>query len=214
MFFFVLSSLARCSISIGLLDRPLVAAFLIGFATNTLELALPLGAVLELFWLDVIRLGAIIPPSGTLSFLLLYPLSLIFTWQTPSTLAIPLLICLPLAYTIKWLELFHRKQANTYIANLETWVENPQQGTSPQAIIFKSLVRTIIHETLLYLGLFFLLYILFSSFNHTNTMPTIPNMNWTILYSMGLMGAMLALRTKRAYAILLCTAIAVFLWNV
>ncbi len=211
MFFFVLASLARCSISIGLLDRPLIAAFLFGAITSTLEFALPLGIILELFWLDVLRLGAVIPPSGTLSFLLLYPLTLLFSWQAPSQLAVPLLICLPFAYTITWVELWQRKRTNVYINDLEAWVENPQNGISPQDIVYKTMARFILWECLLYITLFTSLWGIFTLLNKAHALPLIAHMNWPILYSMGLMGAVLALRTKRAYAILAIGIIIAFL---
>ncbi len=211
MFFFVLSSIARSSISIGLLDRPLVAALLYGFATNSLEFALPLGAVLELFWLDILRLGAIIPPSGTLSFLLLYPLCLIFNWQAPSQFAIPLLVCLPLAYTIKWVESLQREQNNAQIAEVENWVNNPKTGNSPQKVIYISLLRFICFETLHYMTLFGLLFFIFHTLEH-NHIFIISGITWSVIFSISLMGAVLALRTRRAYAILCLALVIAYFW--
>ncbi len=210
MFFFVLTSLARCSISIGLFDRPLVAAFLFGIITNTLEFSLALGIFFELFWLDALRLGAIIPPSGNLSFLLLYPLILIFGWLEPSQFVLPLLLCLSLAYTIKKVELYQRKQNNIYIEQVKQWTKNPQTGLHPSHIIYKSLWQSIWIYALLYIVLFCLLYFLFSILGTTIPLPIVTQFNWTLLYATALMGALLALRTKKAYAILLLAIIIIF----
>ena len=39
--------------------------------------------MVELLWLDVIALGSVVPPFGTLAFLLLFPLSVIPGWTEP-----------------------------------------------------------------------------------------------------------------------------------
>ncbi len=211
MFFFVLTSLARCSISIGFFDRPLVAAIFLGFFTDNLEFSLSLGIVFELFWLDVLRLGAIIPPSATLSFLLAYPFILIFAWPTPSQFALPLLICLGFAYSVRGIELWQRKHNNAYIHQVEQWTKNPQIGLHPKYVIYKSLSQSIWIYALLYLVLFFGLYYLFSILSSNQLLPTIAQFNWTILYAAGLLGALLTLRTKKIYIILLLATMLVFL---
>ncbi len=189
-----------------------MVAFFLGIITNNLEFSLALGIVFELFWLDALRLGAIIPPSGNLSFLLLYPMALIFNWQHPSQFAIPLLICLSLAYTTIKIELFQRKQANNYICCVEKWTANPQTGMHPSQIIYKSLTKFILIYSALYIVLFFILYLLFDIISLKFNLH-IENFSWTILYAASLMGAILALRTKRAYAILLLALILIFLAN-
>ncbi len=213
MFFFVLSSLGRSSISVGFFERPLFAALLFGLVTNEIEFALLLGLIFELFWLDALRLGAVIPPSATLSFTILYPLNLIFSWQTPAQFVVPLLICLPLAYLVKGVELFQRKQANAYIADVEAWAEQPLKGLNPQKIIFKSLRKFILLYTVLYGTLFFVMYILFSFLTEHGLIPMMSKVSWSLLFMISLVGAVLALRTKQAYAIILLAVICIFLYE-
>ena len=60
----------RSSCIVGLLDRPLCLALIAGICTSDWALALSLGIILELLWLDVLELGSVVPPFGSLRFLL------------------------------------------------------------------------------------------------------------------------------------------------
>ena len=56
------------------MDRPLCLALLTSWCTGDWALALPLGIIFELLWLDTLELGGVVPPYGGLSFLLAFPL--------------------------------------------------------------------------------------------------------------------------------------------
>ncbi len=222
-FFFVLASLARSSINMGFFERPLVSAFILGLLSGELELALSLGIFLELFWLDFLRLGAVVPPSGTLSFILLFSLSLIHGWQEPMQLAIPLLFCVSFAYSASWLEKWQRRQNDILLEGVQAWAEWPNISNlspkfdkgkntnsdlvskciSPDAVMTSAFWRTLWSYGLLFLFCFVCLHTLFSFLQNIHALPLVPGLSWPMLYGMGLTGAVLALRNKRAYAVLL-----------
>ena len=82
----------RSSCIVGLLDRPLCLALIAGICTSDWALALSLGIILELLWLDVLELGSVVPPFGSLSFLLLFPLAVHFGLNQPGELLLPLIL--------------------------------------------------------------------------------------------------------------------------
>ncbi len=214
----MLASLARSSINMGLFERPLVSAFILGLLSGELTLALSLGMVLELFWLDFLRLGALVPPSGTLSFILLFSLSLLHGWQEPMQLGIPLLFCVILAHTASWLEKWQRRQNDMLLKGVQVWAEcsleapntpkgkhvsHSETSIAPDMVIASAFWRTLWSYALLYLACFVVLHTLFSFMQNIHALPLVPGLSWPILYGMGLTGAVLALRNKRAYAVLL-----------
>ncbi len=253
-FFFVIAHGIRTSFHILFLDRPLVMALCLGFCTNNLPFALALALVLELFWVDALRLGIIIPPSGTFSFLLLYPLCLLFQWYLPSMLPIPLLLCLFFGHAASWLEQWQRHKNAVYDACLQAWVQwakpdtvkadnaepkaensdfsddvaypvqssarretllfsekNPK-ALSPAQIITHSRWRMLWSAALLYMVCFGILYAFFVWLQKVYIVPSLPTVTWNVLYGMGLLGAILSLRTKRAYTFLGVGLLFMFMW--
>ncbi len=203
-FFFVLSQWARLSASIVFFDRPLVAALGMGLVTNALAEALALGLVLELFWIDRLRLGTVVPPSATLSFLLLFPFCLLFDWHEPEQIPLPLLTCILFAHVSAALERWLRRCNAAQDTALEQWIEDPTSpsGMSVEKYVWNSHWRVVWSSATLYVVSFFLLYALFTSLISIGAMVQIPGLTWNILYGIGLLGAVLALRTRRSYAVL------------
>ncbi len=215
----------------GLLERPLISAFFLGFLTNHYDVALPLGIVLELYWLDKLRLGAIIPPSGTLSFILVFSLAMHFNWQNPVQLAIPLLVCIPFAYTAIWLEKWQRYKNDTLLQRLSLWLKQEETIHTtkqicaskhqkmqthitplfkPEAAILSGCIRSIWSYAFLYMCCFGCVYALFFYWQQYFTPLIIPQLTWNMLYGVGLLGAILSLRTKMAYAVLAAAVLIVF----
>ncbi len=203
-------------------------ALILGYCTNTMPLALAVGLALELFWIDLLRLGIVIPASATFSFLLLYPLCLIFQWQLPSALPIPFCICLFFGHAASLLEHWQRAKNTYYDTQLELWVENTcsmekcsaenqntdtlqHKGMSPAHIISRSTWRMLWSSSFLYFTSFALLYSFFSWLEKIYFLPVFSEFNWQILYSISLVGAILALRTRRAYKFLGAYLICLFI---
>ena len=174
-----------------------------GWLTGRWDVALPLAVFFELFWLDVIRLGAIVPPSGALSFLLLFPLILLLHIQTPAELALPLLLCVPAAYAVSRLERALRERNNAAIDEVSRWCAHasPAHGTSPERVVWRALGWHGLTNALLFVLSFGLVYAVLRTVQAFG-LPVAPGLSWNVLYGAGLMGAVLALRIRRAYAVL------------
>ncbi len=188
-----------------------------GLCTNALPEAMALGLVLELFWIDGLRLGTIVPPSATLSFLLLFPLCFIFDWFSPSELPLPLLVCIVFAHVSAWLERWHRARNALHDAQLEHWVEAPTQepyaALSPEHIILRSHWRVLWSSALVYMFCFALVYVFFKYLVQEQLFPVFYGMSWSQLYGVGLLGAILALRTRRVYVVLSLALVGVVFWQ-
>ena len=202
-FFFVLTSLARIVFTVGIIERPLVVALVAGWLTGRWDVALPLAIFLELFWLDIIRLGTIAPPSGSISFFLLLPTVLLLDIEAPRQLPLPLMLCVPCAYAVSRLERALRGKANEDIGPVTRWCAGAG-GTSPQRVVWRSVTRQIVGNGLLFILCFYPIYGLLALMQHHVGLPEAPGLSWNVLYGVGLMGAVLALRTRRAYAVLGC----------
>lgn len=186
-----------------------------GLVSGRWDLALPLGVVLELFWLDIIRLGALVPPSGVLSFLLIFSFCLLLDLQIPSQLPILFLLGLPCAYLVASLERRQRQQANIFAAAVQAWCQNPDAGVglSPEQVVHKALWRVAWTNFGLYMACFILLLVVCLLLQKYEVLLEIPGVTWNVLYGIGLMGAVLALRTKRAYMLLTISLCAIVAWH-
>lgn len=201
--------MARRACSIGLIERPLVIAMVAGALTGHLDIALPLGIVFELFWLDVIPLGAVIPPVASLNFFLVFCLALIFDWHEPAQFVLPVLLTLPAAYVSAMVERWQYARNNNSLEYLDRWLHGASGGYSPSRIVVQSLVCTALSQGTLFIVLFAGCYALLLSGadKWLDAMSQFP-MSWTVLYCFAAIGAIVALRTRRAYALLaLCIAV-------
>lgn len=191
----------------GLVDRPLCLALIFGFFTSDWALALPLGIILELLWLDVLELGSIVPPMGSLSFLLLFPLGRHFGWDTPGPLVLPLVLVTAAAYAAALLERNVRIGQNVMVGRVHAYCAGAsgllqQAELSPgQAVLIAVFVRAL-WQFLLYVVSFCLVLCLLFLMHERDLAPQLPVMTWPMLYAAALMGAVLSLRTRQAYAML------------
>lgn len=93
----------------AMLTRPVVAAPLIGLILDDPYTGLVVGALLELFWIDRVPIGAYIPPNDTLAAILISA-STIMAGQNlgelpPSLIGLAVLILLPLGILAQRLDL-------------------------------------------------------------------------------------------------------------
>lgn len=190
------------SVSIGLVERPLALGLLAGWFTGRWDVALPLAVTLELFWLDVIRLGAVVPPMSSLAYLLLLPLVLLLDLQAPQQLGAPLLLCLGCAQAAGWLERWERCRSNVLAEKVLCWSAGEGGGLSPERAVALSLGAQALLRYLAYVLCYTALYGVLSLAKTYALLPVLPNLSWNILYGLGFMGAVLAMRTRRAYAVL------------
>ncbi len=193
----------------------MTAALFLGLLTNALPQALALGLILELFWIDALRLGTVVPPSATLSFLLLFPLCHHFSWLSPEQLPLPLLLCILFAHVAAGLERWHRVRNTALDARFELWLEHPSapMALSPERIMLRSHWRVLWSSLVLYMLCFVVVYVVFAYLMRHNIFPVFPHVSWSILYGVGLLGAVLALRTRRAYIVLALSLVLVFTFS-
>ena len=199
-FFFALAGAARSSCIIGLVDRPICLALIAGFITSDWSLALPLGIIFELLWLDALELG--VPPYGNLSFLLLFPLCRFFDLTQPGSLLIPLILCMLAAYLASFCEQRQRIWQNAMVDKVEIWCEGKRGGTSPGAALCYSSLRRFFWQIGLYCLCFALIFSLLGILQRHQALPPLQAVTWSALYVAALMGAVLSLRTRQAYVVL------------
>lgn len=177
-------------------------------------MALALGIALELLWLDVLELGSVVPPFSGLAFLLLFPLAAHFGWNQPGPLLLPLILAMSAAYAGSFLEVRQRAVQNFLVDRLEAWRQGDGCGLSPGQAILRATLFRAFGQFLLYAVCYSLIFSLFSVLHAWQAAPSLPFLTWPMVFAASLMGAILSLRTRQAYGVLLMGlgAIALLLW--
>lgn len=175
---------------------------LVGFLTDDWLLALPLGITLELLWLDVVPLGSVVPPQGVLSFLLMFPLARLYGWSAPGALLLPLLLAVLAAYASAFAERSQRVLLNRLMPAVETYCRTGR-GCPPGGALLLGAGLRICWQFALYLACFILLAGIFEGLDSQRRGPLLLIINWPMMYVAAMLGAVLSLRVRRAYAILL-----------
>lgn len=198
---------------IRLVDRPLFWAICLGLFSQAQMLAIGLGIVFELLWLDILALGLLVPPYGTLGFLLLFPVALQNNWSSPNYLFLPLLFCMFCAYLASSLEQYQRQLHNIVAVQVVEWCRNPLRGWSPSLAIAYSVILRALSQGLLYIACFFILN-LFGPYLVDLGAKYLPNVTWGMFYAAAITGAVLSLRIRRAYFVfsLAILFLAIGLW--
>jgi len=201
-FFFALVALTRFAVSISFLERPLVIAFVVSLFWGNWFLLLPPAIFYELFWLDIIPVGSIIPPSASFAFLLLLPLMHVFCLHTPELLALPLLATLCCAYALRHLEGRRRLRADAVAGRVECALASHDPdidgllGRCIRASLFAQAVQGMVLYGLCY-GV--LLMSLHACVAIRGALPELPGVDWPVLLCAAALGGLLALRTRQAF---------------
>lgn len=172
------------------------------------ELGLPLGIVFELLWLDVLPLGSVVPPYGTLSFLLLFPLALLYDWRQPDVLLFPIIFSMLCAYTASWLEQYQRERMNEASERVHCWCSDACGGMLPGRAILYSVAIRAVTQYVLYVLCFLLLAAMGPPLARAGARH-FPSASWAIFYAAALGGSVLGLRIRSTYAILVVSVIIV-----
>lgn len=192
----------RHSFCIGLLDRPLFLALVFGYATGAWDVVLPAGIVLELLWLDVVPLGSVVPPLNFLSFWLFVPLCLHYRWTTPEALMLPLFLALLCAYLGSWLECRLRLWHNAGLEPVQRWLAGADVKQSPRRLTYAAIGQRFVMHMLVYSGLAVLYMHSVALLYAQNWLPVAAGLTWPVVYTVAAVGAVLSLRTQRAYILL------------
>lgn len=111
---------------------------------------------------------------------------------------------MPLAWLGTRLEGFLREQERGSYNKLLNWARNPNKQNEPGSLILRSLVRTFTFSALAFYGAIITLYIAAKTF--FSTYPGLVgaiDVRWPHLWIAASIGGVVALRLKRAYAILI-----------
>lgn len=210
MFFFVLFSLARFGLNLGFLDRPLVVGMLWAAMTGQWDTALPVAVFFELFFLDLFPIGTYIPPHGPFALLTTLVLVNVFELVHPPLIFLAMLLCLPAAFLGSRLEHLQRRRQNTvYTLMLQSTRAGREQSVIPTKLAGASLLQssllalaafTVVTALLLPLADWLLQLV-------RGRVLMLP-VTWPAVWMLGTIGALLSVRSRRVYAVLLA---AVFL---
>lgn len=154
------------------------------------------------------------PPYGSLSFLLLFPICRHFGLVEPGRLLIPLILCMLAAYAAAYGEHRQRISQNPMVDRVEAWCAGKPKGLAPgTALLLSSLYRSL-WQIVLYCLCFILIFSLVDTLHNRQVLPALRAVTWSALYVAALMGAVLSLRTRQAYAVLTGSlgVLAMLLW--
>ena len=175
-----------------------------GLLTGDWLLALPLGITLELLWLDVVPLGSVVPPQGVLSFLLMFPLARQYGWSAPGALLFPLLLAVFAAYAAAFAERSQRVLLNHVMPAVEDFCRTGR-GCPPSGALLLGIGLRACWQFILYLCCFVLLALVFEGLDSQRRGPLLRTINWPMMYVAAMMGAVLSLRVRRSYSVLLAS---------
>lgn len=146
----------------------------------------------------------------------MFCLALVFDWHSPAQFIFPLLLTLPCAYAGAMVERWQYARNNVYLAPLHQWMLGQDTQHSPARIVLFSLV----HSALLQGGLFLVLFSLAYAFillggveDWFTALCVQAQVSWTLLYGLAAIGAIVALRTQRAYAVLVISIATLLVCN-
>jgi mannose PTS system EIIC component len=134
-FFFALFSLFRFSVSLGLVERPLVVGLIWGLFGGNLETCLYSAIFYELLWLDFIPVGTFIPPHMTAAAFTGLTLSSYFGLDTPPLVFLALVAGLPMAWLGARLERTMRDRLNRSYGLVLQWLRKPHAQDVPSRIL-------------------------------------------------------------------------------
>ena len=155
-----------------------------------------------------------VPPYGSLSFLLVFPLCRTFGLDQPGMAMLPLILSMLAAYTASWCELRQRIGLNPMVDAIMAWSNGRGEASPGRVLLLAGLCRAL-WQAALYMVCFGLIYVLLAVLATNHATPMLPAVTWSALYVAALLGAVLSLRTRQAYAELVGTlgALALLIWG-
>lgn len=203
-FFFALFSLFRFTLSVGLLERPLVVGLFWGVFTGDFVASFNIAIFFELFWLDLIPVGTFISPHLTAATFAALSLSTFLGLESPSRIMLVLFATMPLAWLGTRLEAFLREQERGSYNQLLNWARNPLVASLPSQLVVRSLVRTFTFSGVsFYISILLMYYGFKALFAMYPTFMMSFDVQWAHLWIAASIGGVVSLRLKRAYGVLL-----------
>jgi len=143
-FFFALFSLFRISVSLGLVERPLVVGLLWGLVSGNLETSLYCAIFYELLWLDFIPVGTYIPPHMTAATFAGLAIGTYFGLDSPPLVFLALIAGLPMAWLGGKLDRVLRDRLNRSYGLVLQWLRKPHDVDMPSRMLAGVLVSKLL----------------------------------------------------------------------
>ncbi len=213
-FFFALFSLARFSINISIIERPLVMGFFIALLTGEVFPVMYIAVFFELLWIDIIPAGTFIPPNALFCVAASAAIVEIHSLDSASQVFPVMMAAIPIAFLCSWLEGVQRTAQNRNYNIILQHSRKEASRFSPGAMIMNSILQLlIIYMAVGILGIY-ALFLLTKTFLFY--LPTGDYLSWAHLLMIGSISALAALRIKKAYISLVLGIAAVstyFVWE-
>ncbi len=208
-FFFALLSQFRFSVSLGLLERPLVVGLLWGVFFGQLETSLFIAVFYELLWLDFIPVGTFIPPNMIAACLTALAISNYLGLNSLPLLALPLAAGLPMAWLGAKLERVMRDRLNRSYTKVLLWSRKPLDANVPGRLLLGSLAGKVLASWLFFLvGAGALTLLTKFALRHYTPFLASLNLSWAYLLIAASVGGLLALRLRSLYVAIAAGAVA------
>jgi PTS system mannose-specific IIC component len=178
---------------------------LFGYISGDWSTSLGVAIFFELFWLDAFPAGTFVPPHRILATFLTLTLSWALGFQSPGQILPLLLPSALLAALGSRLEVWQRMQQNSSYNQLLQWARQDIQRFQPELLVKKGLLQLSAANALLYMLSFLACYYLFQQ-AHSYWQFELQGLAWEHIWSLGLIGPVLSLRSKRAYQLLVLGA--------
>lgn len=195
-------SLFRFSVSIGLLERPLVVGLIWALFTGDWLLSMYIAVFFELAWLDLIPVGTFIPPHLTAATLSALALVHWFDMYHVSDILLVILVSIPLAWLGTKLEGRLRSYNSRTYDSAMLWLEEDPLPRFPERTVWKTIGIGFVATTL-----FFFVSMLVLGALLKMVLPMVGplliklEVTWPHLWLGASLGGLLALRLRRAYAV-------------
>lgn len=158
----------------------------------------------------MLPLGSVVPPYGTLSFLLLFPLSLLYDWRQPDALLLPIVFAMLCAYAAAWLEQYQRELMDDASDRVQCWCAGAPGGMVPGRAILYSILGRALAQYCLYVVCFLVFTALGPLLSRVGA-QWFPPVSWAMFYAAAMTGAVFGLRIRRTYVTLLISLLALTL---
>jgi mannose PTS system EIIC component len=199
-FFFALFSLFRFSVSLGLVERPLVVGLFWGLFVGNLEPSLFIAIFYELLWLDFIPVGTFIPPHMTAAAFTALAISTRFGLDSLPLVCVPLLAGLPMAWLGARLERVMRDRLNRSYSGVLSWVRKPLDVNVPVRLLSATLASKVLVNWLFFLvGAGVLALLTNVAVRYYGPHLAAVRVTWNELLIAASVGGLLALRLRSLY---------------
>ena len=178
--------------------------FVWGVMTGDWASSLGVSLFFELLWLDIFPAGTIIPPQSLAPALASLATMQHFSATKPALAAVVMLFSLPLGRMFAQLERFHRQFENEDYNRLMNWAKIPTGSPGPASLTRRAIISMFLVNSVVFAAalacLMVVMGILMPRFEPL--LESIP-LKWPHLWVVASIGAILSLRHRPAYAILL-----------